>query len=969
MKRLLQHFILSLAVLVAVSGSLQAGNTGKITGRVTDKASGEAIVSANILVVGTQRGAVTDIDGRFSIIGVPAGTCTVRASQVGYQQIDYTDVRVNPDQTTELNFALSQSAVEIQGVTISADQALVNSLSTSSTQTVSSKAIENIPNVKNVEDVLKLQAGVVKQGNNLFIRGGRPNEVQYLIDGIPTNSIVANSNGAVTTAQQNQDLQKLYAGISSGTIGGSETGVSISANAIQSVSVQTSGFDADLGNAQSGVVSITTKSGADHYTGSLSFRADNFRNVIPQNQNESYSGFSVGGPEPLTKYLFPELGVNVPGSLSFFMNADADQRDGSYTFLENQFFHPLAREIKLNGFLGGVLNGLGYTYNDKLHNDFTFNTKLKYDPSQSDQFTYGYRASLSSRHDFSQGWLLRGDSSLLNATLGIQHALSWTHFFSQNSFVRLNFGKVETHDGNDVAGISPADYSTASPYRTSVITDPTSTGFDILGTAQDWYKALTNDYSLRFDFNSQVHPLHLLKAGFEFHYEEINSTEIFEPTLQLTNPYTGQLQNPPVLQDTTRLEGDYPGYGQYRWHMNNFPNHGAFYVQDNIEFSGLNLHIGLRYDYFDIGKQVFDQKWINNWESNLSMTPQWPTILNQGQQATDWNVFKYYLLHGYYSPRLAIGYPVTDRIVFYFNYGHFIQFPDRDEYFKNLTAFATSSDLGRTLIGNPDLKPQRTVAYEASFEDQFSDDMAFKVHAFYKDNFDYPSLINSGTQQVYVNFDYSSTRGFEFVLNQSYTGNLSTSLSYAYQIAKGRASNANAALVNANYLLPFESRLDFDQEQTLNLFTTYQVGDKEPGKFFGLPFVNNYSIALSWQYGSGLPYTPYSTGNSYQQSVLHNTSDAPYTSTVNLSMKKGFLLLDRMNLMITLDILNLFNRRNPNNSLIVNYTGAPPQYGDYSPTSSGGGIIYPWTETASRLDPTMFGDLRQIVLGVQMNWN
>jgi outer membrane receptor protein involved in Fe transport len=963
MKILLLRLTTPIIMVLVLSINTFAGNTGKIVGRVTDKATGEALVSANILVVGTQRGAVTDIDGRFTIIGVSVGTCVVRASQVGYQQVDYTDVKINADQTTELNFLLNQSAVEIQGVTISADQALVNNLSTSSTATVNSKTIENLPNVKNVEDVLKLQAGVVKQGNNLFIRGGRPNEVQYLIDGIPTNSLLANSNGAVTTAGQNEDLQKVYSGIQSGTIGGGTTGVSISATAIQSVSVQTSGFDADYGNAQSGVVSIITKSGADHYTGSLSLRSDK---LASQNQNENYSGFSIGGPEPLTKYLMPNLGVSIPGSLSFFMNADADQRDGSYTFLDNIFFHPLQRQIQLNGFLGGILNGLGYTYNDKLHNDFTFNTKLKYDPSQSDQITYGYRASLSSRHDFNQGWFLRGDSSLVTATLGIQHALSWTHFFSQSSFVRVNFGKVESHDGNDVAGIKPSDYSAASP-DISNETDPTAIGFNILGTAQDWYKAVTNDYSFRIDFNSQVHPLHLLKAGMEFHYEEINSTEIYEPTLLITDPRTGLPTIPPVLDDSTRSKGDYPGYGQFRWNLNNFPNHGALYVQDNIEFSGLNLHVGLRYDYFDIGKQVFYNDWVTAWKTNLGLTPDWPTILPKGQQATDWNVFKYYFLHGYYSPRLAIGYPVTDRIVFYFNYGHFIQFPDRDEYFKDPT-LPNPDPNNRSVIGNPDLKPQRTVAYEASFEDQFNDDMAFKIHAFYKDNFDYPSLVLSGTQTVYVNFDYASTRGFEFALNQSYTGNLSTSISYSYQIAKGRSSMANAQLVTPGFLLPFESRLDFDQEQTLNFFSTYQVGDKEPGKFFGLPFVNNYSISLSWQYGSGLPYTPYASGagaNAYAQNVLHNTGTSPPTSTVNLSAKKGFLVMDRLNMMITLDVLNLFNRRNPNNTLIINYTGAPPQYGDYNPTTH---EIYPYSQTASRLDPTMFGDLRQIVLGIQMNW-
>ena len=176
--------------LIAVSTSALAGNTGKIVGRVADKQSGEGLVSVNILVVGTTRGAVTDVDGRYTIIGVPIGAYTIRASQVGYQQVDVTNVQVGADETTQLNFQLLSTAVEIGGVTVSADQQMVNSNVTSGTINVGTKTIESIPNVKSVEDVLRLQAGVVKQGNNLFLRGGRANEVQYLVDGIPTNSIL-----------------------------------------------------------------------------------------------------------------------------------------------------------------------------------------------------------------------------------------------------------------------------------------------------------------------------------------------------------------------------------------------------------------------------------------------------------------------------------------------------------------------------------------------------------------------------------------------------------------------------------------------------------------------------------------------------------------------------------------------------------------------------------------------------------
>ncbi|MBI1804370.1 MAG: TonB-dependent receptor [Ignavibacteriae bacterium] len=953
------RFFVAFCLFLFLTVSLAvAGNTGKVIGRVTDKQSGEGLVSVNILVVGTTRGAVTDVDGRYTIIGIPIGTYTLRASQVGYQQMDITDVKIGADETTQLNFQLLASAVEITGVTVSADAQLVNSLATGSTQTVNAKAIESIPNVKSVEDVLRLQAGVVKQGNNLFLRGGRADEVQYLVDGIPTNSILPNT-GSLTTAGANDELQKVYAGVQSGTVGGGATGLSVSANAIQSVSVQTSGFDADLGNAQSGVVNIVTKSGGDHYSASAQFRTDR---VSPSNQNENYSSFSLGGPEPLTKYLFPSLGLNIPGTLTFFFNADADRADGPYNFVQNEFYHPIERRVELNGFLGGVLNGLGFRYHDDQKNNFTFNSKLKYDMSGSDQFSYGYRASLSSSHDYNNAWKFRADSSLLTAKLSIQHVFSWTHFFTQNSFMRIHLARVEQQDGNDVAGIKPSDYSSAYQKR-----DPNDDGFNELGTDQKWYKANTNVWTARFDFNSQVHPLHLIKTGLEFNYEEINSTEIVRPTVPLS--FNGADAYPPYPPELGRNRGDYPGYGQFRWNLNNYPNRGAAYIQDNIEFSGLNLHIGLRYDYLDIGKQTYYQDYIDNWTDalndpstpdSLKLKPEWPSHISGG------STFKYYVLHGYMSPRLSIGYPVTDRIVFYFNYGHFLQFPDRDRYFRDPTILGATNNT----IGNPDLKPQRTVSYEAGFEDQFSDDMAFAIHAFYKDIFDYADVFKRAGNNFYRNFDYGSGRGFELTFNQAFAGNFSASLSYTYQIAKGRSSNPLANLFQPQFELPRESRLDWDQNHTGNIFVTYRVSPKEPGTFFGLPFVNNYGISFTWSFGSGLPFTPTHGRETARTVYFHNGESKPYTSTVNLSLYKGFILMDRLNMLFTLDVTNLFNRRNVNNVNDASNpslpNGDPAKYGDYDP---GTGEIYPWYQTDSRLNPANFGDLRQIIFGLKLNWD
>jgi outer membrane receptor protein involved in Fe transport len=270
-------------------------------------------------------------------------------------------------------------------------------------------------------------------------------------------------------------------------------------------------------------------------------------------------------------------------------------------------------------------------------------------------------------------------------------------------------------------------------------------------------------------------------------------------------------------------------------------------------------------------------------------------------------------------------------------------------------------------VGNPDLKPQRTVAYEAGFEDQFTDDMAFAVRAFYKDIFDYTTGINLVDIVLPINFDYASSRGFEVTFNQAFLGNFSLNMSYSYQIAKGRSSNPFASVFNPEFQLPRETRLDWDQNHTMNMFGTYRVGPNEEGTFFGLPFVNNYGVSLTWALGSGFPYTPYRSRTTVSNLFLVNSESKPLTSTFNVSIYKGFRISEKLNILATLDITNLFNRRNVNN--IYNFTGEPAKYGDVDPDDPSSGVASPWYQAEFELlDPTKFDAPRQILVGVKLNW-
>jgi len=176
-------------ILVLLPFVLFAGNTGKIRGTVLDKETGEALPGANVLVVGTQMGATSDVNGNFMILNVPPGTYVLKATFVGYTQVSMSNLKVVPDVTTESNFKLPQVALEGETITIVAEKPLVDKNVTNYTKTVWAEDLENLP-VRSVQNVVATLAGAVQQGGNLYVRGGRSHETARYVEGMMTSSIV-----------------------------------------------------------------------------------------------------------------------------------------------------------------------------------------------------------------------------------------------------------------------------------------------------------------------------------------------------------------------------------------------------------------------------------------------------------------------------------------------------------------------------------------------------------------------------------------------------------------------------------------------------------------------------------------------------------------------------------------------------------------------------------------------------------
>jgi TonB-linked SusC/RagA family outer membrane protein len=169
--------------------------TGRITGIVTDRIAGAPISNVAVTVVGTQLGARTGPDGRYSIAEVPAGSQRIRAARIGYSPSDQA-VTIAAGQTTTLNLALSTASVTLDQMVVVGYGAQRRSDLTGSVASVTPN-VEQTP-VLSLEQTLQGTApGVmVTQATSapggalsIRIRGGSSvtgnNEPLYVIDGFP----------------------------------------------------------------------------------------------------------------------------------------------------------------------------------------------------------------------------------------------------------------------------------------------------------------------------------------------------------------------------------------------------------------------------------------------------------------------------------------------------------------------------------------------------------------------------------------------------------------------------------------------------------------------------------------------------------------------------------------------------------------------------------------------------------------
>lgn len=143
---------------------------GRIAGRVSDATSGEPLVGASVQVIGTDRGSLTDADGRFVITNVPAGSHTVRVTLIGYEQTEQ-QVEVAAGGAAEANFQLMQAAIALDEIVAVAYGTQRSTELTSAVTAVGGEELSERP-ARNIESALQGKA----PGLTVWDQGGEPGD-------------------------------------------------------------------------------------------------------------------------------------------------------------------------------------------------------------------------------------------------------------------------------------------------------------------------------------------------------------------------------------------------------------------------------------------------------------------------------------------------------------------------------------------------------------------------------------------------------------------------------------------------------------------------------------------------------------------------------------------------------------------------------------------------------------------------
>jgi hypothetical protein len=912
---------------------------GKLRGTVTDKESGEPLIGANVTIEGTSLGASSDLNGEYIILSVPPGTYTVKASYIGYSPYTISNIRISSNITMNQDFALSSTAIQVEAVEVVAQRPLIQRNTTNTVRVSTQEEIRYIP-YRGIQNIVALEAGVVQQNGVLYIRGSRSGNIAFFVDGANTTNPYFNNEN-----------------------------VSLIQEALEEVQLQTGGYTAELGGAGGGLLRSTMRSGGPTYKASLDISTDDFAGPGNKFLGTTSTGFrnivgTVSGPVPMLSQI------------RFFLAGKSEfRRNDQFIWITPFKFENLVTD-KANGTkpAGTPLPGSIEFKENYLYNNYTDN--LEFQGKATADFN-PFKVALS------------GSYSLNYAPLGGEWPNALTYFFNQgkNQQRKTEIGFLNarlTHILNPTTyyeiGISAQqrkfsayDEDFGSKWR-NYVDSSSNMGMGWQGRFQGPARYLVinsfsiadpnepiNSYSKNrqfgigatVDFTSQINADWELKVGGTLDTWTIRNFSVgsIRGLLEYEYGIDGNSQrwnlSAPGLTaaqiDSLKLDRrvnlhraggmSFFGYDVDGRQVDDGadapfkPLSASAYVQNKFEFKDLVLNFGLRYEYIDTKVKMPDNfESPTNYDSNLDLLDE-STLIEREPFA--------YLL-----PRINFSFPVTDRTVFFAQYGKYIQPASLNQVYtssvnlSNVTGLDTRSPYGYFgQFAGFTAAPERTTKYEVGIRQLMSDNFALTITGFYNDLRDQllqgriygssGSLLFAG----WVNDDFGTTKGLELTFELRRTERLAAKVNYTLSDARGTGSSINSSRVVVSDALArypnFTNILDQNQTHRGTVMIDYRFAKGDGG-----PVLEGMGLNLLLTFNSGHPYTKLSDKNYSGQTTPWNigvrmlgdvrnrfpiepinNSNTPWVFNVDLVFNKVFYQLPGLTLEAYVNVLNLFNAK------------------------------------------------------------
>ncbi len=765
MDRRRQILILLAVLALGAVGVAVAGVTGKISGRVTD-GKGAPLPGASVVMEGTRRGAVSDAEGYYVIVSVDPGAYRLKASLIGHDAESKTDVKVATDYTTTVNFQLRETAVEMKEIVVQAERPLVEPDRTESRYVVTAKDIEQVPIIRSTAGFVELEAGVSVDGS-LRIRNaavqdagssvsGGGEVTEYVVDGIKlTTQDGRRSGGRGTASSQNW------------------TG-NVNPSAVSEITVLAGGLNAEYG-AQGGAVSLVTQDGGRDFHGQVHYRYS-----PPTQLHWGKNFYESPSHQDRVKYGDATwVGETDAAGRRVHERPSTDYTDEIGHFLEAMLSGPIGRSVS---FMVSTQHDLQpYTFpRSEGRTPFNANTtyKLTFDVTPTLKMRVGGLYSYGKGRFGGVGVDRTGDNGrAIFLPEGVAAAGFWknrdmlnylsvTHSISPRTFYELKVSRIFSKQ--DTAGVPAV---TTAPNR-----DKAGWFYTTPGTVRDYYAGEQTRYNIKGDISSQVTRGHFLKAGFDF--------TRFNSWIMSYGETAGGLNRSLVYW------GDHARIGK-----GVTPYELQAYIQDKMEFEGMVVNAGFRYERF--GGQDVPLYPYQSWTTSDTFTRRVRAPYTK-MKALNW-----------FMPRIGISHPISSRSKLHFFYGKFHTRPDFRWMFGEIWTVtgAPSKDLnkdgklspeeennalnlsdgygGINGIQIPSLQhAQVSTSFETGVEWNFISDYTAQVTAYYRVSNGFIGLVNMrfvdptlpGTGQSVRSYGprrQQTTRGIEMSLKKAFLHNFS----------------------------------------------------------------------------------------------------------------------------------------------------------------------------------------------------